>query len=469
MNLRSLAKSFPYPIQQIIRHIYGAVPTSIRLGKTFWEMYNFLQESQWWSKEKLEDYQMQQLKKLLEHSYENVLYYRRLFDEYGLKISHIQSKDDLKQIPYLTKDIFRANVEDMSAHNFDLKYMQHAHTSGTTGKPLQFYSDGHCNQKELASIYHQWARVGYIPGEPLVQLRGAIITNGNPVQYDPISKVLRLSPKISDKETVVYYIENMKRFGSRFLHGYPSAIASFAHAIKNFGLAVPFTLQSVLFASETVYSWEREITEEVFNSRIFSHYGNAERVVLAAECENSDLYHCIPQYGITEINSETNEIVATGFLNYVNPFIRYCTTDVAFLEEHNSCSHCGRQYFPVLKRIEGRLEDFIVSPDNTLIAPAVITHPFKDLKTIKETQIIQDSFNHLILRLVVFKNVDRKKVDDEVFLLCDSLKQIIGNIDIETEFVTEIERNKSGKFRWIISDVSKGLLEKGLYGKRGIL
>ena len=69
MNLRSLAKSFPYPIQQTIRHIYGAVPTSIRLGKTFWEMYNFLQESQWWIKEKLEDYQIQQLKKLLKTLY----------------------------------------------------------------------------------------------------------------------------------------------------------------------------------------------------------------------------------------------------------------------------------------------------------------------------------------------------------------------------------------------------------------
>ena len=45
------------------------------MGKVFWDTYNFLQESQLWSKEKLEEYQMNQLEKLLKNSYENVPYY----------------------------------------------------------------------------------------------------------------------------------------------------------------------------------------------------------------------------------------------------------------------------------------------------------------------------------------------------------------------------------------------------------
>ena len=90
MDTRNLAKRLPYPIQQGLKYAYGSLPPRLRYGKVFWEAYNFLQESQWWSKERLEEYQIQQLSKLLNHSYENVPYYRKVFDERGLKPKDIQ-------------------------------------------------------------------------------------------------------------------------------------------------------------------------------------------------------------------------------------------------------------------------------------------------------------------------------------------------------------------------------------------
>ena len=47
--------------------------------------YKFLQKSQWWSREQLEEYQLEQLSKLLHHAYENVPYYRRIFYKRGLE------------------------------------------------------------------------------------------------------------------------------------------------------------------------------------------------------------------------------------------------------------------------------------------------------------------------------------------------------------------------------------------------
>ena len=85
MSIRNSAKKLPYPIKQGIKYAYGLIPFSIRYGKVFRDTYEFLQKSQWWSREKLEEYQMQQLAKLLTHSYENIPYYRRVFDERGLK------------------------------------------------------------------------------------------------------------------------------------------------------------------------------------------------------------------------------------------------------------------------------------------------------------------------------------------------------------------------------------------------
>lgn len=463
MNIRKFKKKLPYPIKQSVKYLYGTIPPRLRYGKVFWETYNFLQESQWWSREKIEGYQMQNLAKLLNRAYENVPYYRRIFDGRGLKPKNIQNFDDLKKLPYLTKDIFKQHFSELISKNVKLEALPMSHTSGTTGKPLQFYENFYTDQKELAFIYHQWSRVGVKPGDPMLQLRGAIIKGRKPIEYDPVWKVLRLSPRIDSKETVNYYLEKMEEFGARFLHGYPSAISVLASMIKKYGFSVPVKLRGVLFASETIYPWQREIAQEVFNCWVFSHYGQAEKVVLAAEGENSTNYHCIPQYGITEIDITTNEIIGTSFLNYINPFIRYRTTDIALQPINLDCDKCGRQYYPVFSSVEGRQQDFIITPKAVLISPTVITHPFKDLTTIRNSQIIQKSLDCVKLRIVPWDSCDTKILKSELGELSQGLVNILGsNMNIETEIVESIQLSKSGKFKWIISDVSNDFLRKGL-------
>jgi len=463
MRIKKTLRKLPFPIRQSAKYIYRLIPTRLRYGKVFWKTYNFLQESQWWSKEKLEEYQMQQLNKLLHHAYENVPYYRRIFDERCLRPKDIQDFNDLKKLPYLTKDIFRNHFSELIARNFKLKNLPTNHTSGTTGKPLQFYENQDTNQKELAFIFHQWSRVKVKSGNLIVQLRGAIIKGNKPFEYDPIRKILRLSPIIKNKETVLCYLKIIQESGARYLHGYPSTIALLSSNIKQYGLSVPFKLDAILFASESIYSWQRNIAKEVFNCRIFSHYGQAEKVVLAGECESNTNYHCVPQYGITEIDPTTNEIIGTSFLNHVNPFIRYRTTDIASQPVILGCVGCGRQYYPSFSGVQGRLEDFIITPEGIPVSPAVITHPFKNLKTIKESQIIQKSLNYIKVNVVPWDDCVSDLFQSELLELCQGLNKIFGsNIKVETYRVDSIQLSKSGKFKWIVSDVSKDLLRKGI-------
>jgi len=439
---------------------YLGIPSFIRYNKTFWDTYNFLQKSQYWPREKLQEYQFKQLKKLLRHAYENVPYYRKTFKKRGLRPEDIRSLEDLNKIPCLDKDTFKSRFNEMIAKNIDIRNMPLSHTSGTTGKPLQFYRTYTENIIEWAFICHQWSRVGYKPGERRVEIRGPLINKKKPVIHRPLDGVLRLSPVIRDKEGVSFYLRCIKSFGARYIHGYPSAIATLAGMIKKYSFKVPFKLKAVFFASEEVYGWERKIVEEVFNCRVFSHYGQAEHVALASECENSYFYHFVPQYGIVEIDPKTHEIIGTGFFNYVNPFIRYKTTDVVSEPILSECEYCGRSYFPLIERIEGRMEDFIVTPDGAVIPPAVITHPFKDLKTIKNTQLIQLDIDSILLRVSFFKNATNKSERELNQLIC-GLQEIFGpNVKIETEIVDEIKRTPTGKFRWIISKVSEKILNE---------
>ena len=101
-KMRNFVNSLPYPIKQGAKYIYGSIPPRFRYSKVFWNTYNFLEKSQWWNKEKLEEYQMQQLEKLLHHAYENVPYYKKVFDERGLKPKDIQDFNDLKKLFEIT-------------------------------------------------------------------------------------------------------------------------------------------------------------------------------------------------------------------------------------------------------------------------------------------------------------------------------------------------------------------------------
>lgn len=454
---KKIYNSSPNFVKNIGINIYSRFKKPIWKDPEFLKWYNFLQESQCWPKEKLEEYQMEQLSNLLNHAYENVPYYRRVFDERDLKPKDIQSFNDLKKLPYLTKDIFRKEIQSKKiiAKNFNVNTLPTSHTSGTTGKPLQFYENPDTQIKEWAFICHQWSRVGYKPGDKRIELRGAV-NEKRPIFFDPLSNILRFSPLIKSKEQVILYLQRIREFGASFLHGYPGAITIFANLIKKYKLKVPFQLKAILFASENIFNWEREITEDVFKCRTFSHYGCAEKVILAGECEETHNYHCLPQYGITEFDPKTNEIIAIGFINTVNPFIRYKLTDIALNPRFEICKKCNRNYYPIFDGIEGRLEDFIITPDGLLVSPAVITHPFKDLKFIKNTQIIQKAPEKIVLRIVPLENSNIKDLNWEIQFLSNELKKIIGGkVNISSEIVKQIEFSPSGKFKWIISETSK--------------
>jgi len=403
---------------------------------------------------------MQQLRRLLHHAYENVPYYRIIFDERGLKPKDIQTIDDLRKLPYLDKDTFKLHYNEIIARNVQSKRLCTVHTGGTTGKPLQFYQDPSEIEKEMAFVFHQWSRVGYKPGEPLVKLGGMSIgpnalTRNHPLYYDPPANILYLWPSISRKKEARYYLKKIKTFESRFLWGYPSAIASFAHLVRKCGLVVPFKLKAVLFASETVSNWQREISEEVFDCKVLDLYGQTEHVAIAAECEGSHAYHFVPQYGVTEIASGSREIIATGFLNYVNPFIRYRTGDITSFPALSNCKYCGRAYFPIVKKIEGRIADCIITPRETLISPSFIIDALhSDYKTIKSTQLVQTCIDRVVLRVTLYDKRNPSKSNKEVQILRQNLQNILGDdIQIKIEVVDKIERLKSGKFKWIISKV----------------
>nr|MBP7144150.1 phenylacetate--CoA ligase family protein [Methanoculleus sp.] len=340
--------------------------------RVYRRMYTLLRRSRWWSREELLAYQAEALSRLLDHAYENVPYYRRIFDERGLVPADIRTPGDLALLPFLTKEIVQANLADLKARNYPESAFEYVRTSGSTGTPMGFYYErGASRAKEWAFMKVQWDRVGYRFTDRCVVLRGHVVnpaSDGACWRKALFGRWLIMSSHLMTEETLPSYIDRIRRFRPRFIHAYPSTAVILARYMREHGVEPFPTVQAVLCGSENLYPWQRNLLAEVFECRVFSWYGNSEQTVLAGECEESAHYHIFPEYGIVELIGQDGlpvegpgamgEVVATNLTNFVCPLIRYRTMDVAVATQE-PCP-CGRQY-PLLERVEGRLQEFIVT------------------------------------------------------------------------------------------------------------
>jgi len=457
MNIRNLAKKLPYPIKHGQEYASGIIPLSIRHGKVFRDTYKFLQESQWWSREKLEDYQMWQLNKLIHHAYDNVLYYRNLFDEKGLKPRDIRDFDDLRKLPYLTKDIMRNNLSDLIAQNYSKRELQYAATSGSSGVPLWFYLEKKVSDpKERAFVWRQWNWAGYKLGQRRVILRGNLINRFRNRkrqwwEYKPANNTLILSSYDMTKEKLTKYIDKIKTFRPVAIQGYPSSLYILANFLKN-RCSKLRNIKCILTSSEKLYRHQKETIEAYLGGRIYDLYGNTEASVLIMQCEKGR-YHIMPEYGITELIGEDGnpvnedgkigEIVGTGFNNLAVPFIRYRTGDLGIYTQEK-CS-CCRQY-QLIKGIEGRSQEFFIAKDGDLISLGDMQIYFV-FDNVKQFQFYQEEKGKATFKIVkkdTYSEKDTQRIEK-------ALEARFGErIDLKIRFVDNIPRTKSGKYRFLI-------------------
>jgi len=460
MKLKKIIKSLPSPIEKSIRYIYGHVPPKFRYGRTFWSTYNLLKKSRYWSDKEIKDHQLIELNKLLNHAYENTPYYNKVFKERGLKPSDIQSFDDLRKLPFLTKEIIRENAKDIISKNYPEKKLKFITTGGSTGTPLGFYANEKIFfEREWAFMVTQWNRVGYKFGSKSVVLRGDIIKKpGKDIywDYDPIFKNLYFSTYHMSEKTIPAYIRLIRDFKPEFIWNYPSSLTILAKFMKENSIKPFSSLKALLCGSENLYPLQRKFFEEVFSCRVYSWYGHTEQAVLAGECEVSSYYHIFPEYGFIELinksgtienDYEFGEVVATGFNNYVFPFIRYKTMDIAKYRNHH-CD-CGRNY-RLFEKVEGRMQDLIVTGDGRLVTltALIFAQHFDSFSRLKEMQIVQEKKGEIIINIIKaddFSNNDKNEISERI-------QKAVGEkeLKISFRFVEKIPRTKNGKMRFLI-------------------
>ncbi len=422
----------------------------------FWKRRKWLEETQWLSPNELQAVQLDLFKKLIWHAYKTVPYYKNLMDAEQIDPNKIESLEDIKKFPLQNNKIVLAAGDSIISTKYPRWAMSKGRTGGTTGTPLVTPRNPASIGNEHAFVRRQWDWAGIGFNDRTAYLSGRVIVDpdkktGPFHAYDPFMKELILSTYHLSKKTAVDYIKTMQDYQVKGIVGYPASIYFLAKVCLDAGLDIK--LRSALTTSETVSKEMRDTIEKAFHCQVFDFYGAAERVCYIFTCEKGS-YHVNPEYGLSEFipidESEPNvcKLVATGFWNYGMPLIRYDANDVFTLSDR-TCD-CGR-HFQVIDSIVGRTGDVIQTPSGRQYGPTLLARVSKGGNNILETQIVQDTIDHLWIHYVPSDSFTEQDLEEFKNHMRNHMPT---ELQLDYKCVDEIYKTKSGKKNLLVSELN---------------
>ncbi|MGF1584845.1 MAG: phenylacetate--CoA ligase family protein [Bacteroidales bacterium] len=420
----------------------------------------FLEETQYWSQEKLLAYQNKRLNEFVAEIYYRVPIYKNN-PEY-LKLS--KDNLDIQHLPILTKKFVKQNVKEF--YNIDDKKIIWGKTSGTTGSPMIFPITRDAMQKVYAfrNMHYSWNGLCLHNREKIAMISGHPVSwhrRSKPPywSFDMVNNHLYFSSYHLSESNLKYYIEKLEEFDPLLLHGYPSSIYLLALAYEKFGTK-KLALKGIYTSSETLLDFQRHKIQNAFQVKVFNFYGTSEMNCNIVECEKGEL-HLKSEYSYVEILNNDNQackpgergrIISTHFNNTAFPLIRYDVGDNLVIS-NNQVAKCGRSGL-LIDYIEGRNEDYVITPEGRIIGRLSIL--LKDAINVIEAQIEQPCIEEVVLR-IVRNNYYSKK--DEVQIKHAARARLGNSIKISFDYVDEIPRASNGKFRFVISKIDPLLLK----------
>ena len=321
------------------------------------------------SRKEMEKLQLERLQNIVKRCYNKVPFYKKRFEEIGLKPSEIKSLDDIEKIPFTTKDDLRDNYPyDLFANPLKNIVRLHA-SSGTTGKPVVVgYTEGdmeiwsECVARIIAAAGGRETDIAQ------VAFGYGLFTGGFGLHYGLEEMGITVVPASSGNSR--RQISLMKDFGSTILVSTPSYALYLSEIAQEMGIDISeLDLRLGLFGGEGHTPEMREELEDMWGILATENYGLSEIVGpgVSGECEqqcgmhiNEDHFYpeiIDPDTGETLPPGEKGELVLTTLTKQGIPMLRYRTKDITYLK-YDRCE-CGRNNVR-MNKVLGRTDDMLI-------------------------------------------------------------------------------------------------------------
>lgn len=431
--------------------------------------------TQWLSEGELLALQNAKLQKLIRHCYENVPYYRKVFNERHLSPDDIRTREDLAKLPVLTKQIIKDNFDELISKDIDKRKYVDGSTGGSTGTPMRFKEDIETWNKLRGLNFRGWTWADFFVGEKLFTLAGNSLvkknTDGRKMMVKNLYDRLIMRNNKHDctditPEALRGHYQAMMRYKPAGIRGYASSLYFLAKFIEQNQLPV-CKVKVVFTTGEKLHPKYRIKIQQVFQAPVFDGYGAADGGLTAHECYMHEGLHIAEEQCVVEIvdndgnnlpNGEVGHVLTTDLSNYVFPFLRYKVGDLAYIKkELCSCGRCHRLLGEVIGR-EGRA---IYNKQGRPFSSIVIDNMFfKDLdihteecqrlyEKMERFQIRQDKYGNLH---ILIKPVDSHEPIETFNYIKDNFNIYFPDSKVDIEFVDNIPPLPSGKEDYCISE-----------------
>ncbi|MEY3122892.1 MAG: hypothetical protein RI993_1717 [Pseudomonadota bacterium] len=435
-----------FPLHEVIK---GHASVSVRKA---------MERTQWFSSSEIKELQLGRLRQLLLHVQRYVPFYRDLFDRIGFAPEKITVLSELEVLPLLDKQIIRTHLDALKSTN--TRKIARFNTGGSSGEPLVFFIGKERVSHDIAAKWRATRWWGVDIGDPEIVVWGSPIElgaqDGLRAWRDRLFRTTLLSAFEMSDARVAGFIETIRCIRPKMLFGYPSAISHIAAHADKAGIALnDLGIRVVFVTAERLYDNQREQIASTFGCPVANGYGGRDSGFIAHECPAGGMHitaediiiEIVDASGRTLPPGELGEIVVTHLATGDFPFIRYRTGDMGVLDD-KTCD-CGRG-LPLLREIQGRSTDFVVARDGTVMHGLALIYILREMPQLKVFKIVQESLD--LTRVMVVAESKLSAVEREK-IITGFQSRLGRDVRIEVEQLAEIEAEKSGKFRYIISRV----------------
>ena len=381
-------------------------------GQCVSKYLKFMLKSRDWTREQIDEFQNDRLRKLIAYAYQNVPFYHDVMTERGLVPEDIKTKEDLYKLPVINKDVIRKEgIERFTSTAMPKSKLVKRGSSGSTGQPFVYYGTRLNYSVNLAANLRGWYNFGWRLGDRFVKISQNPRKSLMKRLQDRITGNLYIATADLSDGHMHEIMQQIESYKPVVIRSYPDPLYMMAKYRLSHKDEFRHCPKVVTTTGNVLHEHVRKTIQEAFGCEVFDSYGSEGNSNLF-ECTSHFCYHSSEEYGITEIlddndnplTSGTGRLVTTDLWNYAHPFIRYDVQDRVEIEDR-PCP-CGSPRLSI-RRIWGRDNELLVAPSGrkyvvhhfTVFFEPTVTPELKD--SIDQFQFIQHKDGSATINLVV--------------------------------------------------------------------
>jgi phenylacetate-CoA ligase len=405
------------------------------------------------SRREIDEFRDRRIRKVVRHAYQNVPYYRKLFDAHGVSPDRINRAADLSRIPVSSRlDIQAASLADRLARGVDPSRLIVRRTTGSSGQCLELmrsWPEEHVlNLMRWRALRAYGLRMSDVIAVPRVPI------GKHPRDYQlprRIADALGFYRKdLIDLTTIDDASRILIEREPEVIMGWPTILADLAPRWSALRRASTRGPKFLISGGEVLSPHARQQITEGFGAPVHDMMGAHEFSLIAWECPSTHHYHLSDETLYAEVlvdgrpaaPGEQGELVITGLHSFAMPFIRYNLGDLV-VKGSPECE-CGSP-FSTMRSLRGRTGEYFDLPSGRRVHPQdIVRMSFIAATWIRNLQVVQVTPAHFELHVVPARPASPEEIERINIAVA---KVLYGVATLDVVMVSEIPVSYDTKFR----------------------